>query len=100
MRNYEPSQGIVEALERDAPGSVFSIWANTGSDLQTARPGVSSWPNPSLSILPGALLGAQDFAFYYPSQVPVRGKDDNLVAPARRLPPDRLDGLSILLIRL
>jgi hypothetical protein len=64
--NYEPGHGIVEVLERDAPGSVFSIWTNTLTDLQAAQPSVSSWPNPSLAILRGTLLGAQDFTRYFP----------------------------------
>jgi hypothetical protein len=71
-RNYEPSDGIhdgiVEVLERDAPGSVFSIWTNTLTDLQAAQPSVSSWPNPSLTILRSTLLGAQDFTVYFPER--------------------------------
>jgi hypothetical protein len=50
-RNYEPGHGIVEVLERDAPGSVFSIWTNILTNLQSAQPSVSSWPNPSLTSI-------------------------------------------------
>jgi hypothetical protein len=53
--NDEPGHGIVEVLERDGPGSVFSIWTNTLTDLQAVQPSVSSWPNPSLTILRGTL---------------------------------------------
>jgi hypothetical protein len=73
--NYEPGHGIVEVLERDAPGSVFSIWTNTLTDLQAAQASVSSWPNPSLTILRGTLLGAQDFTAYYPFSIYRTGKD-------------------------
>jgi hypothetical protein len=66
---------MVEILERDAPGSVFSIWTNTGTDLQASQPSVSSWPNPSLTILRGTLLGAQDFTVYYPFSIYLTGKD-------------------------
>jgi hypothetical protein len=79
-RNYEPGDGIVEVLERDAPGSVFSIWTNIFTDLKTAQPSVSSWPNPSLTILQGTLLGAEDFALYYPFPIYFRDKDGKLVA--------------------
>jgi hypothetical protein len=78
--NYEPSDGIVEVLERDAPGAVFSIWANTLTDLQEAQPSVSSWPKPSLTILRGTLLGAKDFAVYYPFALYVKDKNGKFVA--------------------
>ena len=85
--NYEPGHGIVEVLERDAPGSVFSIWTNTLTDLQAAQPSVSSWPNPSLTILRGTLLGAQDFAVYFPFPVYRFDKNGKIVAqkPTRPL---------------
>jgi hypothetical protein len=79
-RNYEPGHGIVEDLERDAPGTLFSIWTNTLTDLQAAQPSVSSWPNPSLTILRGTLLGAQDFAVYYPFAIYLKDKDGKIVA--------------------
>lgn len=78
--NYEPSDGIVEVLERDAPGVVFSIWTNTLTDLQAAQPSVSSWPNPSLTILRSTLLGAKDFSVYYSFAVYVKDKDGKIVA--------------------
>jgi hypothetical protein len=86
-RNYEPGFGIVEQLERDAPGSVFSIWTNTIIDLKAAQPSVSSWPNPSLAILKGTSLGAQDFAVYYPLPIYIRDKDGkiNPTKPTRAL---------------
>ncbi len=85
--NYEPGHGIVGVLERDAPGSVFSIWTNTLTDLQAAQPSVSSWPNPSLAMLRGTLLGAQDFAVYYPFPVYKFDKSGKITAqkPARPL---------------
>lgn len=86
-RNYEPGHGIVEVLERDAPGSVFSIWTNTLTDLQSVQPSVSSWPNPSLTILRGTSLGAPDFTVYFPFPVYKFGKDGKMVAqkPTRSL---------------
>jgi hypothetical protein len=80
LHNYEPSDGIVEVLERDSPGLVFSIWTNTFTDLQTAQPSVSSWPSPSLTILHGTLLGAQDFAVYYPFAINLKDKNGKFVA--------------------
>jgi hypothetical protein len=63
--DYEPGHGIIEVLERDAPGWVFSTWTNTLIDLQAARLSVSSWGNPSLTILRGTLLRAQDFTLTF-----------------------------------
>jgi hypothetical protein len=78
--NYEPSDGIVEVLERDAPGAVFSIWANTLTDLEEVQPSVSSWAKPSLTILRGTSLGAKDFAVYYPFALYVKDKNGKFVA--------------------
>ena len=78
--NYDPSDGIVEVLERDAPGSVFSIWTETLTDLQAVQSSVSSWPKPSLTILRGTSLGAQDFAVYYPFPIYRFDKDHKVVA--------------------
>lgn len=89
-RNYEPSDGIVATLERDAPASVFSIWTNTFTDLQKAQASVSSWPNPSLAILKGTSLGAQDFAVYYPGPIYVRDKDGKIV-PQKATRPLRME---------
>jgi hypothetical protein len=87
VRNYESGHGIVEVLERDAPGFVFSIWTNTFSDLQAVQPSVSSWPNPSLAILKGTSLGAQDFTAYYTSTIYLRDKEGKITAfkPTRSL---------------
>lgn len=90
IRNYEPGDGIVEVLERDAPGSVFSIWTNTLTDLQKAQASVSSWPNPSLAILKGTSLGAQDFAVFYPFAVYIRDKDGKIV-PQKATRPLRME---------
>jgi hypothetical protein len=86
-RNYEPGDGIVEVLERDAPSSVFSIWTNTLTDLQTVQPSVSSWPNPRLTILRDTLLAAQDFTVYFPFPVYKFDKNGKITAqkPTRRL---------------
>ena len=77
--NYEPSEGIVEVLERNSPGLVFSIWTNTFTDLQTMQLSVSSWPVPSLTILNGTLLGVQDFAVYYPFSIYLKDKNGKFV---------------------
>jgi hypothetical protein len=86
-RNYEPGQGIVEVLEREAAGSVFSIWTNTFIDLKALQPSVSSWPNPSLTILRGTSLGAQDFTVYFPFPVFKFDKSGKMAAqkPTRSL---------------
>jgi hypothetical protein len=89
-RNYEAGRGIVEVLEHDAPGSVFSIWTNTLTDLQTAQPSVSSWPNPSLTILRGTLLGAQDFAVFYPFAIYFKDKTGAFV-PQKATRPLRME---------
>jgi hypothetical protein len=89
-RNYEPGHGIVEVLERDAPGAVFSIWTNAFTDLQAVQPSVSSWPNPSLTILRGTLLGEQDFAVYYPFAIYSKDKDGKFV-PQKATRPLRME---------
>src|SRR5262249_4548408 len=69
---------------------VFSIWTNTLTDLQAAQPNVSSWPNPSLAILKGTALGAQDFAFYYPFPIYIRDKDGK-INPQKPTQPLRME---------
>jgi hypothetical protein len=89
--NYEPGDyGIVEVLERNAPGSVFSIWTNTSIDLKAVHPRVSSWPNPSLAILKGTSLGGQDFAAYYPFPIYLKDKDGK-INPQRPTRPLRME---------
>lgn len=70
VSNYEALneisvQTIVEQLSKSAT-PVFTIWTNTYADLATRQADVASWRVPSLALVRGTLLGATDFAFYYP----------------------------------
>ena len=59
--------GIVNRLENQDETKVFTIWTDTlGGDIKAIQPEVELWPQPSLTMLSGTVLGAQDFAFYYP----------------------------------
>jgi len=71
---------IVSLLEGTGGPRVFTIWTNTGADLQTLQQSAASWPKPSLTVLRGTTLGAADFTFYYKFAFPrlriVDGKPD------------------------
>ena len=54
--------GIVARLEKAAITNVFSMHTDTRSDWSKLQPDVVSWPNPSLAIIRGTLLGAAEFA--------------------------------------
>jgi hypothetical protein len=82
MSNYDMSsplaQTMVSLLERDAPGSVFTIWPST--ELEKLQTDVTHWPHPSLAIVRGTLLGAADFAAYRPAgEMRVTVQDGRLV---------------------
>lgn len=54
----EWSRGIVGRLEKDNITSVFTILPETRRDLRALQSDVTSWPNPSLAILRGTVLGS------------------------------------------
>jgi hypothetical protein len=63
-------ESIVAGLERVAQKRAFSIWTHTsGGDLAALQKSVATWPVPSLTPLHGSVLGAADFAFYYPHEM-------------------------------
>jgi hypothetical protein len=66
----EPSaQPLVTLLERaDGRPKVFTVWTNSFTEMDTIQMNVREWPQPSLALLPGTILGAADFADYYPFQ--------------------------------
>jgi hypothetical protein len=68
--NYDMSNPlaptIVSLLERDGKVTVFSIWGNTHADMERLQADVRFWPKPSLALLKGTALGAEDFTFFYP----------------------------------
>ncbi len=69
LANYETeglAQTIVSRLENTYAAKIFTIKTEASVDLTTLQPSIASWPRPSLAILRGTVLGAQDFGFYYP----------------------------------
>ena len=93
MSNYDMSDplayGIVNLVENRHGTSVFTIWTITdvNVDLAFLQADVASWRAPALAILRGTTLGAADFTFYYPFNVPrlnvTNGKPD-FTAPVPR----------------
>lgn len=70
--NYEgpadgPAATVVSALEQSGATKAFSIWTDTDSVLTQLQPDVSAWPIPSLAMVRDTVLGAPDFANYYPA---------------------------------
>jgi hypothetical protein len=74
---------LVNLLER-AGAKVFTVWTNTSADLVSLQPDVSSWPRPTLTLLQGTVLGAADFAFYYPAPVVRLTRRDGRMTPLPR----------------
>jgi hypothetical protein len=62
------AQIVVSLVESKAAGEVFAIWTQTWADLKVLQADVIAWPVPSLAIVRGTLLGAIDFASYFPSE--------------------------------
>jgi Tetratricopeptide repeat len=60
------AQSIVLRLE-SAGISVFSIHTATDGVWEMLQPGVTSWPEPSLALVHGTVLGAASFRVYLPS---------------------------------
>jgi hypothetical protein len=68
IANYEsegPAETIVSRLENKWGAKVFTIFT---ADVSALQPDSASWPSPSLAIIRGTVLGAADFAKYYPSE--------------------------------
>jgi hypothetical protein len=68
ISNYERGEfdPLVGLLSAAGDARLFTIWTNTLVDMDVVQPQVASWPSPSLALLRGTVLGATDFAFYYP----------------------------------
>ena len=60
---------LVQQLEQ-MQASVFTVWTNVRADLRKIQADVATWPSPSLALVRGTQLGAADFEFYYPYEVP------------------------------
>jgi hypothetical protein len=71
--NYEMveplAQTVVSLVERAAATKVFTVWTHTWADLRSLQADVPSWQVPSLAIVRGTVLGAKDFASYFPSEM-------------------------------
>jgi hypothetical protein len=88
----DSAESIVAGLERVAPRRVFTVWTHTGdSDLTTLQESVATWSVPSLTVLHGSMLGAADFAFYYPHESFINNRAVK-VAPGLRM-EDEFDAL-------
>lgn len=70
LANYDMShplaETIVSLLERSGRVNVFSVWGNSHVDMDSLQPDIRSWPTPSLAMLKGTVLGAENFMFFYP----------------------------------
>jgi hypothetical protein len=91
LANYEsaatgPVATVVSALEQSGSRTrVFSVWTSTDdADLASLQPDVSTWPIPALAMLRGTLLGAADFARYYPSAATRFTVRDGKIEPISR----------------
>ena len=60
---------LVQQLEQ-VQATVFTIRTTLEADLRKVQEDVASWPLPSLALVRGTQLGAADFEFYYPYEVP------------------------------
>lgn len=60
------SHSLVSLLEAADTLKTFTIWTNTGSDLDAIQADVASWRVPSLALVRGTTLGAANFTSYFP----------------------------------
>jgi len=100
--NYDMShplaQTIVSLLEAQGI-KVFTVWGNSRADLQTVQTNISSWPQPSLTVVRGTVLGATEFEFFYGLPMPRMSTKDGKLSPLsrdewRRMPmQDQFDAL-------
>ncbi|PYR56405.1 MAG: hypothetical protein DMF91_21960 [Acidobacteria bacterium] len=82
---------LTEQLEAATGTRVFAIWVDTTSDLTKLQADIASWPTPSMTLLRGTVLGATDFAFYYPtSRDPARPMEDKFDALLYLGPPSTM----------
>jgi hypothetical protein len=58
-------KNIVTLLESTGTTSVFAISTPTAANLVTVQADVASWPKPSIALLRGTLIGANEFAPYF-----------------------------------
>ena len=68
--------GQMHLQRKQAGADVFNVWGNTYADLAALQPDIASWPTPSTAMTKGNVLGAADFAVYYPfaaGRVSLRG---------------------------
>jgi Haem-binding uptake, Tiki superfamily, ChaN len=71
--NYEEleqADTIVTRIARNDQAKVFSIATHMSGELDALQPGASKWPVPSMALVRGTILGATDFARYFPSEMP------------------------------
>lgn len=75
--SIDSTPSLLEEIERENGIRVFNIMTCTeGSDIATLQPESATWPKPSLIMLKGTILGAQQFGFYRPKQSgQIRNKD-------------------------
>jgi hypothetical protein len=95
VSNESWAQPLVTLLEKGPDQrKVFTVWTNTFTEMEKIQPDIRQWPQPSLARLAGTVLGAADFADYYPFQTE-RGEIRNgqyvPISPAewRKLPMEQ-----------
>lgn len=70
--DVEEEKTFVTRLESSGE-TVFAIWVQSTTaitsgceQLQLLQPSISSWPRPSLALVPGTVLGSPEYYFYSP----------------------------------
>ena len=65
-----PEPTLVSLLEKEAPGSLYSITTPTTADLPAIQADVAKWRAPAIALLRGTVLGAAPLVAVYGEQGP------------------------------
>jgi hypothetical protein len=83
VMSHPLAETIVSLLERQGI-NVFTVWGNARADLPSIQPSIAAWPQPTLTLVRGTVLGATEFEFFYSSAMPRAVVKDGKVAPLPR----------------
>jgi hypothetical protein len=85
--NYEQveqADTIITRIARNDRAKIFAIWTHTTGELDALQAGASKWPVPSMALVRGTMLGAIDFAKFFPADMPRFAIRDGKPAPLSR----------------